>query len=107
MTGAPALPIFILPLSLPVPILITDDPEVLMLVVPTTVRADRVPTDVSEDVTTVEFRVVPVRVPAAAVTVMLAVPSKATLLIFLAVCRAVAVAALPEIEPVIVLLTLS
>lgn len=40
----------------------------------------------------------PVSVPAAAVTVMLAVPSKDTPLIVLAVCRAVAVPALPVTE---------
>ncbi len=54
-----------------------------------------VPTEVSEDVTTVEFNVVPVRVPAAAVTVISAVPLNETPLIFRAVASDVAVAALP------------
>jgi hypothetical protein len=53
-----------------------------------------VPTDVREEVTTVEFNVVPVNVPAAAVTVIAALPSNATPLIFLGV---VSVAALPVV----------
>jgi hypothetical protein len=54
-----------------------------------------VPTDVREDVTTVLFSVVPVSVPAAAVTVIFAVPSKLTPLIVLAVASFVAVSAFP------------
>ena len=63
----------------------------------------KVPIEVRDEVTTPEFRVAPVRVPAAAVIVMLIEPSKATPLMFLPVWRVVAVRALPEIEPVMVL----
>jgi hypothetical protein len=55
------------------------------VVVPPTVRPVRVPREVKEEPVTPEFNVVPVRVPAAAVTVMLAVPSKVTPLIVLPV----------------------
>ncbi|KKS68977.1 MAG: hypothetical protein UV39_C0025G0006 [Candidatus Azambacteria bacterium GW2011_GWA2_42_62] len=48
-----------------------------------------------EEDTTVALRAVPVRVPAAAVTVMSAEPLKLTPLMFLAVCKVVAVEALP------------
>ena len=63
----------------------------------------RVPIDVSDEAVTPELRVLPVRVPAAAVTVMLAVPSKEVPLIVRAFWRAVAVPALPETAPVMVL----
>jgi hypothetical protein len=66
------------------------------------VRPESVPTDVSEDETTVEFNVVPVRVPAAAVTVIFAVPSNDVPLIVRAVCSAVAVEAFPLSAAVIV-----
>jgi len=69
-----------------------------------TVRAASVPTDVSEDARTFAAKVAPVKVPAAAAIVIGAVPSKFTPLIALAVCSAVAVAALPLIEPAMVLL---
>ena len=58
-----------------------------------------VPTEVRLEVTTVLFSSVPVRVPAAAVTVIAAVPSKSTPLIALAVAKAVAVAAFPVQDP--------
>ena len=57
------------------------------------------PTEVKEELTTVPLSVVPVNVPAAAVTVMFVVPSNETPLMVRAVCRAVAVAALPVVEP--------
>jgi hypothetical protein len=57
-----------------------------------------VPTVVREEVTTVDFRVFPDKVPAAAVTVTGAEPSKLTPLIALAVASAVAVSALPPDE---------
>jgi hypothetical protein len=72
------------------------DPEIGLV----TVRSVRVPTLVKLLVTTVGFNVVPVRVPASAVTVILDVPSKDTPLIVLAFSSAVAVAALPVISPV-------
>jgi hypothetical protein len=64
-----------------------------------TVRLVSVPTLVREDVTTDEFNVVPVNVPAAAVTVMSADPLNDTPLMFLAVCNVVAVEALPVRAP--------
>jgi hypothetical protein len=62
----------------------------------------KVPTLVSEDETTVLFNVVPVNVPAAAVTVILADPSKLVPLIVRAVARVVAVLAFPVSAAVIV-----
>ena len=79
---------------------VTPVPEVLMLVVPVTVKPERVPREVKEEVTTVALRVVPVKVPAAAVTVISADPLNDTPLMFLAVCRVVAVEALPVRGPV-------
>ena len=58
-----------------------------------------VPTLVKLDAVTPELSVLPVNVPAAAVTVISPVPSKFVPLIALAVCKAVAVAALPVVEP--------
>jgi hypothetical protein len=66
---------------------------------PPIVRPVRVPTLVRDDAVTPEFRVFPVRVPAAAVTVMLAEPSNEVPLIVLAVARVVAVDALPVRAP--------
>src|SRR5262245_21536091 len=57
------------------------------------------PTPVSDEAVTPLARVEPVSVPAAAGTVMLAVPSKLTPLMVRAVWSAVAVPALPETEP--------
>lgn len=53
---------------------------------------------VRDDAVTPDASVDPVRVPAAAVTVMSAVPSNDTPLIVLAVCNAVAVPAFPVTE---------
>jgi hypothetical protein len=63
------------------------------------VRPVRVPTLVRDDAVTPEFRVLPERVPAAAVTVMSAEPLKATPLMFREVARVVAVDALPVRAP--------
>ena len=68
-----------------------DEPEKFAAaMLPETVSDVRVPTDVSDELTTVEFRVVPVRVPAAAVTVMSALPLKETPLINLGVVKVAA-----------------
>ena len=56
-----------------------------------TVALVNVPTLVKLDPVTVDFIVVPVNVPASAVTVMSPLPSKSTLFIFLAVVNFVAV----------------
>jgi hypothetical protein len=58
-----------------------------------------VPTLVKLEPVTVAFNVLPVKVPAAAVTVISALPSNATPLMFLGVANFVAVAALPVVEP--------
>ena len=89
------------PVEFPIAVLLV--PLVLIFVVPVTVNPESVPTLVSEEAVTPEFSVVPVNVPAAAVTVISAVPLKETPLIFLAFCNIVAlnaldaVAAFPEI----------
>jgi len=72
-----------------------------------TVKLPSVPTDVNEEATTLLAKVVPVNVPASAAADMVisAVPSKLTPLIVLAVCNAVAVAALPVTLPAIGLVT--
>ena len=66
-----------------------------------TVKFVNVPTLVKLELVTVDFKVVPVNVPASAddVTVISPLPSKSTPLIFLAVANFVAVAALPVILP--------
>ena len=61
-----------------------------------TVKLVKVPTLVKLDPVTVDFRLVPVNVPASAGTVIFPVPSNATPFIFLAVANLVAVPALPE-----------
>jgi hypothetical protein len=88
--------------------------ELTVVVVPLTVRfpptvtspevdnEERVPTLVRDELTTVELRVVPVRVPAAAVIVIAAEPSKLTPLMARGVAKVVAVVALPDNAAVIV-----
>ena len=60
-----------------------------------TVKLVSVPTEVKEDPTIVEFKEVPVKVVAAAGTVISALPSKAHPFIFFVAANLVAVAALP------------
>ena len=74
---------------------------------PLTVALANVPTLVKLELTTFDASVVPVKIPASAVDVIVIspLPSKSTLLIFLAVANLVAVPALPEIvvwSPVLV-----
>jgi hypothetical protein len=66
---------------------------------PFTVILVKVPTVVRLELVTVAFNVFPVSVPAAAATVMSALPLNATPLIFLGVAKVVAVAALPLVNP--------
>ena len=66
---------------------------------PDVVTLDKVPTLVKLDAVTPELSVLPVSVPAAAVTVIFPVPSKLVPFIVLAVSKAVAVAAFPVVEP--------
>ena len=66
---------------------------------PFTVALVKVPTVVRLEFVTVAFNVFPVSVPAAAGTVMSALPLNATPLMFLGVAKVVAVAALPVVEP--------
>jgi hypothetical protein len=75
---------------------------------PFTVALFKMPTLVKLEPVTEAFKLVPVKVPALAATVILLVPSKATPLIFLALVSFVAVdaeAALPFILPLMVLVT--
>ena len=69
--------------------------------IPVDLNAAIVPSEVNELAVTPLARVAPVKVPAAAVTVIAAEPSKFTPLIALAVAKAVAVEALPVNAPVI------
>jgi hypothetical protein len=72
-----------------------------------TVRSVNVPTEVSDELSTLGFSVVPVNVfaSAAAVMVIFAEPSNGTPLIFLGVASLVAVAAFPVTLPAIGLVT--
>lgn len=81
------------------PVVEPDEPVTEPFIGLVTVRLASVPTLVREELTTVAFRTVPVRVLASAVTVISPVPSKVTPLILRPVCKAVAVAALPVVEP--------
>ena len=69
---------------------------------PLTVSPVRVPTEVRLEVTTVLLRVVPVKVPAAAVIVIADDPLNDTPFILLAVAKTVAVAAFPVMSDDIV-----
>ena len=69
----------------------------LSIVVPCQTPLEIVPRLVRDDPVTPLARVLPVRVPAAAATVMLPVPSKVTPFMVRPVCSAVAVAALPVV----------
>ena len=81
------------------PVVLPLDPVTLPVIGLVTVSEPRVPTLVRLDAVTFDARVAPVSVPAAAATVIAAVPSKFTPLIARAVCNAVAVAALPVVLP--------
>ena len=80
----------------------TFEAAAVRVIAPEVVSEVKVPTLVSEEAVTPELRVAPVRVPAAAVRVMFAVPSKLVPLIVRAVWSAVAVPAFPVRLPVIV-----
>ena len=77
------------------PVVLPLDPVTLPEIGALTVKPERVPTLVRLEARTLLASVAPLRVPAAAVTVMSAVPLNETPLMFRAVWRAVAVAALP------------
>ena len=77
--------------------LVADD--VPTITFPLIVALVKVPTLVRLELVTVGFNAFPVSVPAAAATVMSALPLNATPLIFLGVAKVVAVAALPVVEP--------
>ena len=82
------------------------DPAIALV----TVKLVKVPTLVKLEPTIVDFKEVPVSVVASAVTVISALPSKSTVLIFLAVANLVAVPAFPVIvvwSPVLVPLTVA
>ena len=72
-------------------------PVILPEIALVTVKLAKVPTEVNDELRTVGFKIVPVNVPAAAVTVISVAPSKAVPLIFLEVANLVAVAEFPPI----------
>ena len=84
-----------LPFKYPVNVVAPLPPFATAIVVPFQTPVAIVPTLVSEDAVTPAANVAPVSVPAAAVTVMFAVPSNEVPFIVLAVCNAVAVPAFP------------
>lgn len=88
------------PVKLALVVTVAAFPDTDPVMVFVTVRFKRVPTEVREEAKTVAFSVAPVKVPAAAVTTMLPVPSKDTVFMVLAVCKAVAVDAFPVSVPV-------
>ena len=67
------------------PVVEPEDPVILPEIGFVTVRLDKVPTLVRDELTTFELSVVPVNVPAADVTVIFPVPSNDTPLIVRAV----------------------
>ena len=72
-------------------------PVILPVIGLVTVKFDNVPTLVKLEPVTLDFNVVPVNVLASTFTVISALPSNDTPLIFLAVANLVAVAALPVV----------
>ena len=72
-------------------------PVILPTIGLVTVKLVNVPTLVKLEPVTVDFKVLPVNVPASAVTVISPVPSNATPLMFFGVSNLVAVAALPVV----------
>jgi hypothetical protein len=78
------------------PVVELELPVILPTMGLVTVRFVSVPTVVKLEPVTVDFRLVPVNVPASAGTVIFPGPSNATPVIFLAVANLVAVPALPE-----------
>ena len=87
-------------LPVPVDVVTPVPPLATAIVLPLQVPLVIVPTLVKLDPVTVDFNVVPLKVPASATTVISALPSNATPLIFLVAANFVAVAALPVNEPV-------
>ena len=84
-----------LPVNDDVPTEIVEDPDGLTLTTPLTVSPPSVPTDVSDDAVTPLANVDPVNVPAAAVIVILPLPSNVVPFIVRPVCNVVAVKAFP------------
>jgi hypothetical protein len=72
-------------------------PVMLPLIGLVTVKSVKIPTLVKLEFVTVEFKVAPVKVPAAAGTVISLLPSNATPLIFFGAANFVAVPAFPDI----------
>ena len=76
-------------------------PVILPAIALVTVKFANVPTLVKLEPVIVDFNVVPVKVPASAVTVISPLPSNATPFIFLAVANFVAVLAVPAVVAVV------
>ena len=80
-----------------VPVTLAAVPVTLPDIALVTVKSVKVPTDVKDELTTVLFKVVPDNVPASAITVIFAEPSKSVPLIVFDVTNLVAVAAFPVV----------
>lgn len=101
-----AVPEFVPPFATAaIPVILEDVPVTDPVIGFVTIRFPKVPTLVRLLVTTDEFKVAPVKVPAAAVTVIGTEPSKLTPFIVFPGDNFVAVPAFPVIEPVIGLVT--
>ena len=85
-----------------IPVTLVAVPDTLPVIVFVTFKFVNVPTEVKDELTTVEFKEVPDKVPAAAVTVISVEPSNATPLMFFVAANLVAVDALPVKAAVIV-----
>ena len=80
-----------------IPVTLVAVPDTLPVIVFVTFKFVNVPTEVRDEDTTELFKVLPVKVPAAAVTVILADPSKSVPLMVFEVANLDAVAALPVV----------
>src|SRR5664280_2020635 len=99
----PALPVIFpvtLPVKLPVTFPVSGPVKLPAVTAPVTAKEPSVPTEVNDEFTTPAFNVLPVSVPAAAVTTIADAPSKFTPFIVFPGVSLVAVAALPVIFPV-------
>ena len=76
-------------------------PVILPLIGLVTDKLAKVPTEVKLELIIVDFKVVPVSVPASAVTVIAALPSNGTPFIFLAVANFVAALAVPAVVAIV------
>src|SRR5664280_2138836 len=103
LVAVAALPVIFpvtLPVKLPVTFPVSGPVKLPAVTAPVTAKEPSVPTEVNDEFTTPAFNVLPVSVPAAAVTTIADAPSKFTPFIVFPGVSLVAVAALPVIFPV-------